>query len=164
MCIEGEREREREKKNDNFIIKIQQQKKTNKSYLNPSCQQIHRSSRANAGWVISLQLVNTIYSCIQALFYSVDELMMNGVNVLGYLPGGQDVGRILQADATGMDAGGPPFVRILFDDLGRHGSDQRRVQATGQEDSERDLTHEMAFHRLHHFFSQHTDIQPAVTQ
>src|SRR5919112_154796 len=75
----------------------------------------------------------------ERLLSGVDALVVFGVEVFGDRAGGQQVGRICEADGEGLE-----LLAALLVPAGRDGGDEAGVEAAGEEDSNRHVAHHLA--------------------
>src|ERR671920_906900 len=80
----------------------------------------------------------------ERLLSGVDALVVFGVEVFGDRAGGQQVGRICEADGEGLE-----LLAALLVPAGRDGGDEAGVEAAGEKDADGHVAHHLAPHGPH---------------
>mmetsp|Transcript_75345 Transcript_75345/g.147873 ORF Transcript_75345/g.147873 Transcript_75345/m.147873 type:complete len:268 (+) Transcript_75345:709-1512(+) len=121
--------------------------------LDPPGHEVHGRRSSDRCDIECLKVEDYIRQCVDALPRSELVLVVNGLEVIGDLPCGLQIGAALEADAERMKLW--PIRRILAVRLlaagampGHDGSHQRRVQTAAQENAVRHIAHHVGHHAV----------------
>mmetsp|Transcript_100628 Transcript_100628/g.289120 ORF Transcript_100628/g.289120 Transcript_100628/m.289120 type:complete len:394 (-) Transcript_100628:8-1189(-) len=121
--------------------------------LDPPGHEVHGRRSSDRCDIECLKVEDYIRQCVDALPRSELVLVVNGLEVIGDLPCGLQIGAALEADAERMKLW--PIRRILAVRLlaagampGHDGSHQRRVQTAAQENAVRHIAHHVGHNSI----------------
>ena len=115
--------------------------------LDGARQQVHRHGRADL--LERLEVPDDIRERVERLLGGEVDLVVDGAEGVGHLPGGDEIGRALDADGEGMHG----LVRAegvlgLLLVPHRDGGDEGGVEAAGEEHRVRNVRHQAILHRV----------------
>lgn len=117
--------------------------------LDLASHQEHGRAGPDRRHVVRLVVVDHLLDRVDAVLYGEVELVMDGSEVVSDLSCGLQVRGALEADDKGVELGAELLGGLGLDEVALgDGGDERGVEAAGEEDPERDVSHEPLDDRL----------------
>ena len=121
--------------------------------LDDTSQQIHRGGGSYSGYIVCLDKVYHVADSIQTFLYRIVNLMVYRTDEVGHFASLNQVGRPFQPDSKGVKLRPPSlFLSVRLDTPGCkllcNGRNHRTIQATGKQDTVRNIAHQLAAHGI----------------